>query len=224
MVRNGVLVLVAVALRAQTPPPADLMPTMRAMADALGVSCNFCHSAERGSGLPEPKKDIARKMMAMTRDLNATVQAATGKPATEATRVQCLTCHRGVAIPEQLSDLIWRTLREKGTAAAVAEYRDLRKRYYGHSSYDFSDDTLIGVAQKLMNSKVDDAMTLLQLNIELNPQSERSYVALAYAYTRKIDDASAITNLEKALEIEPGDNVARGQLEQLKEIRRRRKQ
>jgi len=211
---------VASVASAQAPPSADLMPTMQAMAQSLGVSCDYCHTAPRGSGQPEPKKEVARAMMAMTRELNAKVQAATGKTATDATAVQCVTCHRGVAIPAQLSDILIRTLRANGAAAAVDQYRDLRKRYYGGQAYDFGESTLLDIAQRLASSRPDDARALLQLNIEFYPRSVKSYSALAYAYTRKLDDASAIANLEKALEIEPENGVVRGQLEQLKSYRR----
>ena len=211
---------VASVASAQAPPSADLMPTMQAMAQSLGVSCDYCHTAPRGSGQPEPKKEVARAMMAMTRELNAKVQAATGKTATDATAVQCVTCHRGVAIPAQLSDILTRTLRANGAAAAVDQYRDLRKRYYGGQAYDFGESTLLDIAQRLASSRPDDARALLQLNIEFYPRSVKSYSALAYAYTRKLDDASAIANLEKALEIEPENGVVRGQLEQLKSYRR----
>ena len=61
-----------------------------------------------------------------------------------------------------------------------------------------------------------------KLNIEFNPQSSQSYQSLAFAYTRRIDDESAIAALEKAVEIEPNNAVARGQLEQLKSYRRKR--
>src|ERR1700704_661726 len=74
----------------------NLQFDMQAIAQALGVQCEYCHSAERGSGLPEPKKDIARQMMAMTREINARVQTATGKAPTQAAIVECATCHRGV--------------------------------------------------------------------------------------------------------------------------------
>ena len=57
--------------------------------------------------------------------------------------------------------------------------------------------------------------------MEFNPQSAKSYAAMAYAYTRKFDDATAVKYLEKALEIEPGNGVIRGQLEQLKSYRRK---
>lgn len=210
------------ALAAAQAPPQDMAANMQAIAQALGVSCGYCHVAQPGSGQPEPKKDIARAMIAMTRDINAKIQAATGKPAGQAASVQCSTCHHGVTIPKPLPDILFQTLREKGADAAVAQYRDLRMRYYGGQAYDFSEDTLLGVAQRVVQAKPDDAIALVKLNLEYNPQSSRSYVALAYAYTRKIDDASAIANLEKALEIDPSNSVARGQLEQLKQYQRRR--
>jgi hypothetical protein len=44
---------------------------------------------------------------------------------------------------------------------------------------------------------------------------------MAYAYTRKFDDETAIKYYEKSLEIEP-NNVVQGQLESLKTYSRRK--
>jgi tetratricopeptide (TPR) repeat protein len=195
---------------------------MEEISQALGVRCDYCHSAPRGSGQPEPKKEIARAMMAMTRDLNPKVQEAAGKPANETTRVECVTCHRGVAIPKPLSAIVLRTVAEKGGAAAVDQYRDLRKQFYGRATYDFSEDALLEIVRRVVQGSPDDAITLLRMNLEFNPQSAKTYALLGFAYTRKVDDASAITNLEKSLELDPTDPVVRGQLEQLKEYQRRR--
>jgi tetratricopeptide (TPR) repeat protein len=219
MKRMSAFLFVAAAAAAQ----AQTM-NMDEVAKALGVRCNYCHSAQRGSGQPEPKKDIALAMMAMTRDLNAKVQEATGKPANETTRVDCVTCHRGVAIPQPLSAIILRTVVEKGGAAAVDQYRDLRKQYYARAAYDFSEDALLEIAQRVVQSRPDDALALLRMNLEFNPQSAKTYALIGFAYTRKVDDASAITNLEKSLELDPTNAVVRGQLEQLQEYRRRRQQ
>lgn len=219
--RLAAVALFASALFAQPAAP-DVFASMQEISAALGVTCNYCHTAARGSGAPEPKKDIARAMMAMTRDLNSKIEAATAKPAAAVTRVQCITCHRGVAIPRQLNDILSQTLREQGTAATIAQYRDLRQRYFGRQAYDFGEDTLLLLAQRVVESKPDEAIDVIRVNLEFYPRSSRSYVAMAHAYTRKIDDDSAIASLEKALEIQPDDNVARGQLEQLKSYRRRK--
>ena len=203
-------------------PPADIMPLMQEIVQALGVQCEYCHSAPRGSGLPEPKKDIARQMIAMTRDLNARVQTATGKEAAEAVQVKCVTCHRGVPIPRQLSEILTRTYREKGAVAAAEQYRDLRKQFYGRQAYDFGEDTLVAIAQPLAAGRPDDAITLLKLNLEFYPDSSKTYAAIGFAYTRKYDDATAITYLEKATQLDPANGVIRGQLEQLKMYQRKR--
>lgn len=208
--------LACVAAQAQ---PQQL--NMQAIAEALGVTCDYCHSA-RGSGQPEPRKDIARQMIAMTRELNTKVETATAKPAGQATRVDCITCHRGVPIPRQLSDIMWQTAIQQGGDAAVTQYRDLRTRFHGRAAYDFGENTLIAVSQRLANARPDDAIKLMKLNIEFFPNSSASWAALAFGYTRKLDDASAITALEKAVEFDPSNNVARGQLEQLKSYQRRR--
>src|SRR5262245_20781642 len=89
-VRQGTLGLLAVLIigsdssfdRAQAPLIAD----MPAVARALGVECGYCHPNRRNPSDPpalpssgKPKLDIAKEMFAMTDQLNATVQAATGK-------------------------------------------------------------------------------------------------------------------------------------------------
>jgi tetratricopeptide (TPR) repeat protein len=195
---------------------------MQEIVQGLGVQCEYCHSAPRGSGLPEPKKDIARQMIAMTRELNARIQTATGKPGAETVQVKCVTCHRGVPIPRQLSEIVLQTLRAKGVAAAADQYRDLHQHFYGRAAYDFGEDALVGVAQPLASSRPDDAIALLKLNLEFYPQSAKTYAAIGFAYTRKYDDPTAITYYEKAVELDPNNGVNRGQLEQLKRYQRKR--
>jgi len=97
----------------------------------------------------------------------------------------------------------------------------LRARYYGTGAYDFSDTTIINLAQPIATRKPDDAIALLNAQLEFSPKSARTLAAIAYAYTRKFDDATAITYLERALEIEPQNGVVQGQLEQLKSYRRK---
>ena len=220
----AVFVLISAALPAQAPdaPKVDRVSQMQQIAQSLGVQCSYCHSAPRGSGEPEPKKEIARAMMAMTDDINARIHAATGKGAGQVTDIQCVYCHRGVPVPRPIGDIVWQTTREKGMAAAIEQYRDLRQRFYGRSTYDFGEDTLITVATQIANARADDAIALMKLNLEFYPRSVNSYMTLAFAQTRKLDDLGAIATLEKALEIDPDNSVAKGRLEQLKSYHRQR--
>ena len=203
-------------------PDQNIVASMPAIAQALGVTCNYCHVARRGTHMPEPKKDIARQMIAMTRDINLKVQAATGKPPDQTTEVRCVTCHRGVTIPGQLSDILIQTAADKGADAAIAQYRELRARHYGRQSYDFGEDTLLILAQRLGYRDAAEAIPVLQVNLEFNPKSVRTYSQLATAYSKKLDDKDAIATLEKALEIEPENPLIRGQLAQLKSYKRNR--
>jgi len=200
----------------------NLLNEMQGYAAALGVACEYCHTAPPGSKEPQPRKDVARQMIAMTRDLNMRVQLATGKLPGDATRVECATCHRGVAIPRPLGQVIGETLQQQGPDAAESQYRELHKRYYGRAAYDFSEDELVLLARTLASVRPDDAIRILQLNIEFNPRSAKSYALMSFAYTRKFDDESALAAVEKAVELEPGNGEYQGQLAQLKMFQRKR--
>ena len=73
---------------------------MQLVADSLGVDCEYCHDAGAVTAAGKPRRDVAREMIAMTTELNARVQAASGKTATDAVRVDCSTCHHGVPVPK----------------------------------------------------------------------------------------------------------------------------
>jgi hypothetical protein len=228
--RVAVLFLTAVTLQAQ-------VANMQEIAQGLGVKCEYCHAGmgraagpradqnapgSKPEGQAPSRVEIGRAMIAMTRDINEKIGLATGKTLNEATRVTCITCHRGVPIPGQLADIIAKTALEKGPDAAVAQYRDLREQYYGRQSYDFGEDSLLTSAQQVVRVKPASSIPLLRLNLEFYPKSVRSYAQIAFAYTRSLDDEAAIATLEKALEIEPDNGTIRGQLEQLKSYRRRK--
>ncbi len=150
---------------------------MQGISQALGVRCQFCHvdddpgrENDMASDEKAPK-NTARAMMRFTADLNARLARALGKPAAEITQVQCATCHRGVPIPKQITEILSETAAQKGMPAATDQYRDLRKRYYGGQSYDFSEGALVSFAQReIQADKADDALQYLQLNLEFYPE------------------------------------------------------
>ncbi len=175
----------------------------------------------RGRGGPQidfasddkKQKQIARVMLAMTTDINARLAAAIHKPAADITRVQCATCHRGVTNPAQLSDLLRQTMLGKGEGAAVVQYRELRQAYLTSGAYDFREAVLLDLGREsLATHKPDDALAWLQLNVEFFPQSAQSYVELARAHLAKRDQDSAVTDLTKALGLDPANAAAKRQL------------
>jgi hypothetical protein len=74
--------------------PANLIPTMRAFTVALGAKCTFCHVEGDFASDDNPKKEIARHMIVMARDINA-------KYFEGHMRVMCYTCHRGAHEPPE---------------------------------------------------------------------------------------------------------------------------
>ena len=88
-------------------PRQQLLQTMQAFTQALGVQCGYCHvfngpndPANDMASDMKPQKNVARAMMRMVADINPIVQkAAAPKAADQVTPVGCMTCHRGAAIP-----------------------------------------------------------------------------------------------------------------------------
>ena len=73
-------------------PPEHLMETMQAFRVALGVRCDFCHVQGDFAADDKEHKLIARKMLAMTHEINS--HFPDGKM-----HVTCYTCHRGAEEP-----------------------------------------------------------------------------------------------------------------------------
>src|SRR5262249_32288338 len=104
-----------------------------------------------------------------------------------------------------------------GMAWAIAQYKEVRKQYFGAQAYDFGEGSLVAYAQRLTQSdRIDDAVAWLQLNLEYFPLSSRTYAALSQAQQRKNDKDAAIKSLEKAVELDPQNAQMKRQLDQLK--------
>ena len=104
-----------------------------------------------------------------------------------------------------------------GAAAGLAKFKELREKFYGGQSYDFSEGALITMAQRANTAtKYDDALVYLQANLEYYPKSARSYSAVAQMKTAKGDKPGAIAAMEKAVELDPNNAQMKAQLETLK--------
>jgi hypothetical protein len=216
----GVFAVTAVAMYpiaavAQGQAGNDPLLDMPVIARALGVNCNYCHVPGDFTSDANPKKAVARKMIAMTRDINAAISLATGRTPGRVPRVQCVNCHRGTAIPQTLTEILTTTILQQSPEAAVEQYRDLRAKFYAKDTYDFSEDELLNFLRRVVESRPDAALPLLRMNLEFNPKSATTYVLIARVYQRQSDTATAIEMLNKALEIDPENGAAKGYLYQL---------
>ena len=205
-----------------TPRP-QVLQQMQNIAAALGVQCSYCHVMEGRGGRTDmaaddkPTKKAARGMMLLTRDINGRLPDAIAKSPEATTRVGCATCHRGVPIPKQITDVVTDAAASGGASAGLTKYRELREKFYGGQSYDFSENGLIATAQRAMAAnRPDDALAYLQANVEYYPKSARSYLVMSQAHLTKQDKAAAMKDLEKAIEIDPNNAQARAQLENLR--------
>lgn len=74
---------------------ADIPNTMQSFVQALGLlekgTCAYCHVEDRSSDEKKPKQ-VARRMITMTRAINATFPDGQR-------HVTCYTCHRGTTVP-----------------------------------------------------------------------------------------------------------------------------
>jgi hypothetical protein len=109
LIAVSVLSVCALAQEAQRPNPFaepknlkilktsgdQLRDTMRSFGAALGVQCVHCH-APGGDFASDanPKKETARMMLTMTREINGHFQTSDGTM-----KVRCYTCHRGAVKP-----------------------------------------------------------------------------------------------------------------------------
>ena len=100
--------------------PAGLMnPTMEFFRTALGMRCSDCHVSEQYAREDKPAKQMARKMMRMTAELNK--DFFDGRLA-----VTCYTCHQGSSRPAAMFPAIAPDPKPEDTGA-----KDLTTRHAG---------------------------------------------------------------------------------------------
>jgi hypothetical protein len=81
-------------------PKADLLFIMQSFNEALGVQCTYCHVQGDFAADTNPKKEMARKMIAMARLIDTSFPSSAGVFPEGYHEVDCLTCHRGSVKPE----------------------------------------------------------------------------------------------------------------------------
>jgi polyisoprenoid-binding protein YceI len=210
----------------------DLVQTMRGWASALDVRCGHCHVGGNPDTLEgvdfasdeKWEKRTARAMLRMVRAVESgylqpleSRPLAPGAQAEPEVTLTCATCHHGLRRPEALDVVLDRVVREKGAEAALRTYRDLRTQYLGRGTYDFSDRPLNTVAERLIQeNRAGDAVLLLEMGAELNPDAAWLQHLLGEARLAAGDRAGAFAAFEVALNLNPQNDSSRRRVEELR--------
>ncbi len=80
--------------------PEEVRPMMGMFRASLGVTCTSCHVQGDFASDAKPDKETARKMILMTRQINANFPAGINGHDAESEHVTCYTCHNGASIPK----------------------------------------------------------------------------------------------------------------------------
>jgi tetratricopeptide (TPR) repeat protein len=203
----------------------ELQSTMRSFAFALGVRCEHCHvekkEPEKGIDFAADDKDTkktARLMMQMVEAINRDyVGKIENADKTLPIRVQCVTCHHALTRPQPLNAVLAETLEKDGIEKTIAQYNELRNKYYGTGQYDFGETPLNLLAESLLaKDKKAEAREVMELNFSANhPNSVWSYHMLAMAHQANGQIDKAIADYRKVLELHPEDTWAKQQIDSL---------
>jgi Photosynthetic reaction centre cytochrome C subunit len=204
----------------------ELVRIMREFSGALGVRCIHCHKGDDPVDLskvdfPSDEKEnkrIARAMMGMTTGINATLRTKIGAMRPEPLEVTCFTCHHGNRRPETLQHALVTELDQFGVDSTLVKYRRLREEFYGRAAYDFSEWSLISIAENLSRDpqQAGASIAILNENLVNYPQSAGTYARLAETYLVMGDTTTAMSNFDKALAIAPDDPWLKRRVERLK--------
>ena len=128
-----------------------------------------------------------------------------------------VTAIRRVVFPS-VQNALARLIKDKGVGTAVTAYREMKGRYPADS---FKERILNVLGyQELRARRVDNAIALLGLNVEMYPESSNPYDSLAEAYMVKGDRQAAIDNYRKSLALNPGNTNATAMLKKLQDERK----
>jgi tetratricopeptide (TPR) repeat protein len=198
----------------------ELQSTMRGFAFALNVRCEHCHVEKAGGKKFEmdfaaddkEAKKTARVMLEMVAAINRDYISKVTK--TPPIQVQCVTCHRGLTQPRTLNSVLSETIDQKGIDSAVAQYHELRQKYYGSGQYDFGETSLNQLTESLLAQKKNkEALTIMEMSFDSNhPDSVWSYHMLAMTHEINGQTEKAIADYRKVLELHPDDDWAKQQI------------
>jgi len=205
-------------------PGSRLRPVMVGFARALGVRCSYCHKGEEGKPLStydfasddNPNKNRAREMLRMLNDIEEHLKKI--EPSGDKrVNMWCHTCHHGRPRPMTLDEELGEQYRKKGLQAALDDYADLKKKYYGRAAFDFGESSLNIFGYSLLeNNDTAGAIQVFKLNADMFSDSGNVWDSLGEGYLKAGDVKKAQENYERAVKLDPANQSAKEALKKIK--------
>jgi len=213
-------------------PGSRLRPVMVGFTRALGVRCSYCHTGEEGKPLStydfasdeNPNKNRAREMYRMLGEIDDHLKKIESS-SDKRVNMWCHTCHHGRPRPMTLDEELGEQYRKKGLQAALDDYADLKKKYYGRAAFDFGEGSLNVFGYSLLeNNDIAGAIQIFKLNADMFSDSANVWDSLADGYMKGGDVRKAQENYEKALKLDPANQSAKEALARIKDAQPNPKQ
>ena len=202
----------------------QLTQRMREFSFALNVRCQYCHVGGNGISFEgvvfasdeKPAKVKARAMLRMVDDINGSLLSKLPSRAEPRVTVDCVTCHRGLALPKTLQTTLLEIVNTKGADAAVARYRELRRDDSLTGRYNFGEWEINELARQLSEAgKRDEAIAILDMNAEFYPKSIAIDLMVAELQVLVGNRDKALARFRAALEKDPNDARAKQRIADL---------
>jgi uncharacterized membrane protein len=116
---------------------------------------------------------------------------------------------------KSIAETLSATIASSGVDVAAKQYHDLKAA--ASSTYNFDEDELNALGYQLIRTKkFEEAIRILQLNVEAYPKSGNVYDSLGEAYMDDGDILQAIASYQKSLQLNPKNSNAVHMLQTLK--------
>ena len=115
---------------------------------------------------------------------------------------------------KSIAQTLTTTIASGGIDAAVKQYHELKAGAPGTYNFDESELNNLGY-RFIRQKKLKEAIEIFQLNVEAYPKSANTYDSLAEGYMDDGENALAIANYQKSLQLNPKNRNAEVMLQKL---------